>query len=310
MTGGGTSRALFRGPIEWTEERYRAVVEQTSDGICVFETQTARILETNHALQALLGYSASELASMTVYDLIAHDCQSIEDNLSRTLANGYRSIGERRYRRKDGNLVDVEVRVAVMPGEDPGLLCAVVNDITERKVLEERLRHEAAHDPLTGLANRAASLRQLDQVVAQASGDGRPVAVLFIDLDDFKKVNGTFGHHYGDMVLTAVADRLRSCVRGGDLVARIGGDEFTVLVEYLSGREEVTGLAERLTTEMWEPIPVGWTAMQLRISASIGVSMSIPSTPGGGALLRQADTAMYRSKEAGKGCWELVEMGE
>lgn len=431
-------------PARLAEERYRVVVEQTSDGVFFFDSQTKRILETNATLQRLLGYSASELAAMTIYDLIAHDRDSIEANIRRALANGHRSIGERRYRRRDGSLVDVEARVATMPGHEPELLCAVVHDVTQRKrteqrlqeserrfrqlfeqsvdavlvhdaegsvvdanhkacnslgytreeflcmsvgdyemrllskeeraereraggtlwqritsgepgtvsgvhmgehrrkdgttfpvevhvggvdysgkrmilssirditehrALEDRLRHEAAHDPLTGLANRATFLRELERATAAASRERTSVAVLFVDLDDFKEVNDTFGHHYGDLVLAAVADRLRGCLRAGDTVARIGGDEFTILVERPAGHDELTRLAERLSAELQEPFPIGATDVQTRISASIGVSVSGPALPGGEALLRQADLNMYRAKEAGKARWEFAEIG-
>lgn len=213
-------------------------------------------------------------------------------------------LGE--HQRKDGTTFPVEAHIGGVDYGGERMILSAMRDISERATLEERLRHEAAHDPLTGLANRATFLEELERAVSAASRHRAPVAILFIDLDDFKEVNDTFGHHYGDQVLAAVADRLRSCLRAADTLARMGGDEFTVLIERPAANEELTRLAERLCEEVQEPIPVGVTAAQTTLSASIGVYVGVPAAPGGEALLRRADAAMYRAKEVGKARWEFA----
>ena len=171
-------------------------------------------------------------------------------------------------------------------------------DVTERRRLEAELTHQAYHDALTGLANRA---RFRDRVVAaldRAGGSPERIAVLFLDLDDFKRVNDSFGHAEGDCLLIMVADRLVSATRGCDTVARLGGDEFAVLFTNLRDQEDAVTVADRITRAMREPISLG--GAQVTISPSVGIA-----TAGHGsssdALLRNADVAMYRAKASGKG---------
>ncbi|MCX2726794.1 PAS domain-containing protein [Thermomicrobium sp. 4228-Ro] len=168
----------------------------------------------------------------------------------------------------------------------------------------EELRHRAFHDPLTGLPNRLLFLDRLEHALARAERDGG-IAVLFVDLDDFKRINDTWGHGAGDLVLQEVAHRLARSVRAGDTVARFAGDEFTVLLEGVSDPDEVRGVAERLIATLAEPI--AFEVAAARVSVSVGAALGVGSPlPDSGTLLLAADQALYRAKRCGKCCAELV----
>jgi len=171
----------------------------------------------------------------------------------------------------------------------------------------EELRHRAFHDPLTGLPNRLLFLDRLEHALARAERDGG-IAVLFVDLDDFKRINDTWGHGAGDLVLQEVARRLARSVRAGDTVARFAGDEFTVLLEGVSDPDEVRSVAERLIAALAEPID--FELATARVSLSVGAALGIGSPlPDSGTLLLAADQALYRAKRRGKCCAELVLLG-
>ena len=178
-------------------------------------------------------------------------------------------------------------------------------------LVEERtaeLRHQALHDPLTGLPNRLLVDQKVDNFLATARSKYLPIAVFFIDLDDFKKVNDTFGHSAGDELLRAVADRLSGVVRVRDIVGRLGGDEFVVLSEGPFSQGELNAVAERLLEVLREPFLFGDASMRtLSTSASIGVAAGLRDSPE--ELLRDADTAMYRAKSSGKNCHVVFRAG-
>jgi len=174
-------------------------------------------------------------------------------------------------------------------------LVGTVHDITERKTLEEKLEHQAFHDPLTGLPNRRLLLDRLGQAVRRTRRRrGRRVAVLFMDLEDFKSINDSLGHEAGDLLLVVVAERLKRCLRPEDTLARFGGDEFVVLLEGVGGPEEAVRVVERITEGLGDPFLVD--GRELFVSASIGIALGEARTESPDDLIRNADTAMYEAK--------------
>jgi len=191
--------------------------------------------------------------------------------------------------------------------DDDGRLESVVGtiiDITERKGLEEALRHQAFHDPLTRLANRARFTDRLEHAMARATRSGTGFAVLFMDLDDFKSINDLFGHSIGDLALVEVARRLGSCLRPGDTAARFGGDEFAVLLEDLAAVEDASDVAARVLEAL--SVPLVWDRKELSLQASMGIAFGREPV-GADEILRNADVAMYAAKSHGKNRFALFE---
>jgi diguanylate cyclase (GGDEF)-like protein len=184
--------------------------------------------------------------------------------------------------------------------------------IGERQLLERRLRFQAFHDPLTRLPNRALFMDRLEQALARTerqSSTTTKVAVLFVDLDDFKEVNDSLGHQAGDRVLVAVAHRLRGCLRPTDTAARIGGDEFVVLLEQVEDAQVAVGLAERILRELREPVALEGLEMVVGVSIGIALGGGAQEVRRPGDLLRKADLALYRAKSRGKDSYEVFVPG-
>jgi diguanylate cyclase (GGDEF)-like protein/PAS domain S-box-containing protein len=177
--------------------------------------------------------------------------------------------------------------------------------VLEQQRAADQLRHAAAHDPLTGLANRAQFMQRLEDALS-LEADGPLVGVLYVDLDDFKPVNDRLGHGAGDHVLREIAKRLQSVVREGDLVARLGGDEFTVVCPGVTDQRVLQAVAERLTAAVREPIPIGDEAV--RISASVGMAVAPPGQCSIDVLLDAADSALYSVKETERGGWRAADL--
>jgi diguanylate cyclase (GGDEF)-like protein/PAS domain S-box-containing protein len=284
--------------LQESEERFRSVVERTTDGVFMADFETDTVLESNAALQNMLGYTPEELSGMTVYDFIVEERESIDQNMQRLKEEKSLFIGERRYRHKDGSLLHVEVSASVVPFKDGEASCCIIRDVTERKALEEQLRYQAFHDSLTDLPNRALFLERLGHAFAQTGRQEGAVAVLLLDLNHFKIVNDSMGHDAGNTVLVGVAKRLRASVRPGDTVGRIFGDEFAVLLGAPSGTDEAWRVAERVQERLQEPFEV--EAQEVLVSPSIGIALGDSAQDSAEEVLRRADLAMYTAKKRGK----------
>ena len=211
------------------------------------------------------------------------------------------------FRRPDGSRFDVEVRLDPIEGDARG--GAVVNfaDVTLRKAAEASVWHQANHDALTGLANRKLLREHLEQTVAQARRGGEIVALLFIDLDGFKAVNDGHGHAAGDCVLRETSRRLERGIRESDLAARLAGDEFVVILRHLAGEPYAGAVAAKLIATLGEPYRFG--TQDLVVAASIGIALYPQDADSAEELLRHADAAMYKAKEAGKRTWRYFAGG-
>jgi diguanylate cyclase (GGDEF)-like protein/PAS domain S-box-containing protein len=215
---------------------------------------------------------------------------------------------ELRQHHKDGSPIDVELATALLrtPAGEPAGMIAVAADISDRKRLEQQLRHQAFHDALTGLPNRALFGDRLGHALARIARSGGPLAVLLLDLDGFKTVNDTLGHAAGDQLLAVVAERLRATVRPADTVARLGGDEFVVLLEDAAAPGEAVTVAERLLAALGAPVALPGHNAPIPASASVGIVTTADSATAGD-LLRDADIAMYLAKGQGGGRYRLFE---
>lgn len=259
-----------------------------------------RLLKVNRALCETFGYSADELLDvgreLFYPDGAGEDRPRLEGMIS-GVTRSYRT--ERRCSRKDGGEVWVLLHVSLARDGDGEPLYFIIQaqDVTERKTLEGRLAHLAYHDALTGLPNRVLLEERMERAIARSDRNDTHLAVLYLDLDDFKRINDAWGHAAGDEVLVGVAERLRTGFRVTDTVARIGGDEFCVLLEGIGRPSEVLEMAERARALLREPLAVGRGEVSMHASTGVAVR-----PPGGvssvSRLLCEADADMYRAKKS------------
>jgi len=260
------------------------------------------------AATRVFGYDPSALAGMQVSDLQHPEDR---DRAAKFVTDAAKRPGvtgpvEWRFRQPDGSWLHAEI-LATNLLNDSTVRGIVLNtrDVSERRRLEEQLTHQAFHDPLTGLANRALFRDRVSHALALAQRQGHPITVLFLDLDDFKRVNDSLGHAEGDRLLIAAAERFQSCARAADTVSRLGGDEFAILIEHVAGSDGRPELLQRLEEAMTYPFAL--SGNQVQVSASIGVATASPGDTADD-LLRNADVAMYAAKRRGKGRSETYEL--
>ncbi|MER7006633.1 EAL domain-containing protein [Dactylosporangium sp. NPDC000555] len=286
-----------------SEARFQAIFAGAAIGMSV-STVDGQVVEVNQALCDMLGYTADELRSMAFEDFILPEDPPIAVGMFAELMEGGRDQFriEKPYVRKDGHHVWTDLVASVIHDEDgrPRWLVAMVEDITERHLLQERLRHQALHDPLTQLPNRTLFFERLNELIDTATeGDASRVGVCYLDVDGFKVINDTLGHDVGDQLLQTVARRLdRSIGVDRQLVARMGGDEFVVLVEECGGIEDVVAVAEKALDTVRAPVHVG--GHEISISASIGVVEQPLRGTSTGELMKAADTTLYWAKADGR----------
>jgi len=283
-----------------TEARFRSLVQNASDivlvvgadGVIAYHSPSAeRLLDRRDSLD---GQALLELVH-------PDDRAAVDDLVAHALASpGATPAAEWRQLWAGGEWHWVEGRAKSVPDDpDLGGLILTLRSVDERKVLEARLAQQAFHDPLTALANRVLFTDRLEHALVRARRRRRPVTVLFVDLDDFKNVNDSFGHAAGDQVLVEASRRILACVRAGDTAARLGGDEFAVLLEEGGGIDSAREIATRISAALSAAFTVA--GRQLVLRASIGIAASDEAADSASDLLRNADVAMYRAKRAGKG---------
>ncbi|MEA2725257.1 MAG: hypothetical protein QOH59_3028 [Gemmatimonadales bacterium] len=290
-------RLLAERAVRQNEARFRSLVQHSSDVIIVTRADgTVRFVSPSAT--RVFGYDPSGMLRRTVSELLHPDDRERAATFFRNAAQSPGVTGpvEWRFSQPDGSWLHAEI-LATNLLHDATVKGVVLNtrDVSERRRLEEQLTHQAFHDPLTGLANRALFRDRVSHALALAQRRGSPVTVLFLDLDDFKTVNDSLGHAEGDRLLMAAAERFLACARSADTVARLGGDEFAILIEGADGGE---GLPDRLAAAMSHPFSL--SGNQVRITASIGVA-SASTDDRADDLLRNADMAMYAAKRRGKG---------
>ena len=258
----------------------------------------ARIFYANEASCRILGYSREELTRMTILQIdTGCSAEMFVKSFAELKEVGAKTI-ETGYQRRDGSVVAVEVNHNYLEFDGREYTCCIGRDIAERKRAERELAHQALHDSLTGLPNRRLLETQLAQSLKGAHADQCAVAVAYLDLDGFKFVNDTLGHSAGDTLLKQVAARLAGCLREGDTLARVGGDEFTVIMNGLRHAEAARRCAQRLLSALQDPFAIG--GHEFWVSASFGIGLYPRDGAEATALLQNSDAAMYEAKRRGK----------
>ncbi|MCW7541509.1 EAL domain-containing protein [Aquabacterium sp. A7-Y] len=289
------ARRLAREARE-SAARLETVFDSTADGIVTLDAQ-GRVRSANHAAQRMFRVEEEHLLGCPMSDCI-------EGAFVLAAGAGVREVTGRR---SDGSSFPLDIALNELPpgGEDRWV--GILRDVSERRRIEERMRHMAHHDTLTGLPNRALLEARLGAAIVRARREQERLALLFIDLDRFKNINDSLGHHVGDRVLCEVAQRLLAAVRATDSVARMGGDEFVVLLPHPAGEAECQRVATKILQALEPPLTAG--NQELRVTPSIGGV----TYPDGGSdlasLMRHADTAMYDAKASGRNTFRLYQPG-
>jgi diguanylate cyclase (GGDEF)-like protein/PAS domain S-box-containing protein len=285
--------------------RLGRILDNSSNEIYVFDADTLQFIQTNQGAQRNLGYSMEELKALTPLDLKPEFTKQSFEALVAPLRRGEQDTITfvTTHRRKDGTLYPVEVRLHLSSTESPPAFVAIIQDITDRRKTEERLNYLAHHDALTGLPNRTQLQDRMKYAMGEADRRERMVAVMFLDLDRFKTINDTLGHDTGDALLKAVAERLASCLRPGDIVSRLGGDEFSIILANVAHVDDVTSVAQKIMGQFLPPFRIG--GRDLFTSPSIGITLYPLDEKDTASLLKDADVAMYYAKKLGGNAFQF-----
>ena len=295
-----TERWRVERQVRQSEERMRKFTEATDEAI-VFH-RDGIITDGNEALTRLTGFPLPDVVGLSIFNFISPEWRAVALDYTR---RGREDPYEVTIRHKDGHAIPVEVVGKTMPLNHADYRIVVVRDITARKQAQQREAFIALHDPLTQLPNRHFLMEQLAQVLSLARRRNGHAAVLFVNLDHFKTVNDSLGHHAGDQLLCQVAERLRQGVRDADLVARLGSDEFVVVLTDVQGAADAAAVADKLLDAMHGTFTVD--QLPLTVSPSIGIALFPEHAATADALLRCADAAMHHAKDNGRGHRQLYD---
>ncbi len=290
------------------EEKLRLnaqVLENTAEGIMIMDTEF-RILEINKAFCSITGYGRDEVLGESVMSLHSGPQENgFYEGIWDTVRNRGSWRGEIWDRKKNGEVYPKWLSVSAVADErgEINRFVALFSDITPMKKTEEQLYYLAHYDPLTGLANRRQFQDLLVRSLKSARRKNETLAVMFIDLDSFKEVNDNLGHRAGDQVLQEIARRIQRSVRETDTVARMGGDEFTVILSHLADSENVSPIARKIIQRIQEPVALD--EHEVRVTSSIGISVMTDESGDPDSLIQNADLAMYRAKAGGRNSFQF-----
>ena len=305
-----TNLKRIKGELETSQNQLNAIIRHAMDGIVTI-SETGEIEGFNPAAEEIFGYTQEEVAGKPVTMLLSPEMQKQYcDKLQHYLHSGHRgSVGIRGQEvvaiRKNGELFPMELSASEMELKEQRFFVAIVRDVTERKLVEHRIKHMAHHDHLTGLPNRSLFIDQLEHAIKLAKRRNHKTAVLFLDLDGFKQINDTLGHEAGDQLLKEVAARLKIVIRESDVAARMGGDEFTFVLNDIGTHENAAAVAQKIIDILSDKFHL--KGHESQIGGSIGVALHPDDAADHEALLRKADEAMYVAKKSGKNTYRLCQ---
>lgn len=297
-----TAYKTVENALKAREKSFNNIIEYAPIGMAIVSLD-GRFTRVNQALCNIVGYSNEELIQLTFQEItFPEDLEADLDHVGQLIADKINTYQmEKRYICKDKKTVWVQLSVSISRDEDhtPQYLIAQIEDITERKYRHEETQQYAYHDALTNLPNRRMLLNRLHQSLLNVERFNRSMALLFLDLDHFKRINDSLGHDIGDLLLKEVASRLLNCVRSIDTVSRQGGDEFVIILSEISQTRDAQLVAEKIIESFKQPILANGHAIM--ITTSIGIAVSSHTMPiKADILMKHADTAMYEAKGAGR----------
>jgi diguanylate cyclase (GGDEF)-like protein/PAS domain S-box-containing protein len=292
------------------ETRFQALIEHSSDAIALLSSDGS-VLYASPSTARILGHRSEDIIGSRWFDhLHAEDAAAASDFFEAILAGpGRPGTFEARIASRGGPWRWIEITMTNLLAE-PSVDAVVVNyrDVTERRRAVDELEYRAFHDSLTGLPNRALFLDRLGQAIALARREGKKLAVMFIDLDDLKRVNDTLGHSAGDALIRGVTERLRACVREADTLARVGGDEFTLLIPEVADESDAVTVATKTLASVAEPFAIH--GQEVAVTTSIGIGFYPRDGSDAEALMACADKALYRAKRTGKNRYRFSSLFE
>ena len=297
-----TERELAEEILRESEEKFRLLAENAQDLIYLYRlSPTSGFQYVSPSATTISGYRPEEYYAdpELLFKLVHEDDRHLVERFWRSPEAYVEGFPAQRWIRKDGGVIWTEQRNKLIHDREGNLVAVegIVRDVTDRKRMEEHLEYQAYHDPLTDLPNRSLIIDRLTHALARANRRGSHVAILFMDLNDFKVINDSLGHEAGDHLLVALADRLQGCLRLEDTLARLGGDEFVILLEDTSNLSDATRICERILEELRRPFMLD--EREVFVTPSIGIALDTPGQESPEELLRNADTAMYQAKEKG-----------
>lgn len=279
--------------IRESEERFRAMFNKHTAVMLLVDPETGMVFSANEAAQAFYGYTPAAFRKIHITEIN----QSLKDeraDIFSDINNHVKNIYYFKHQLANGEIRDVEVHASPIPFGKKQMIFSVIHDVTERKKAEDHITYLAYHDSLTGLANRKHFYERLSQELERAKRKEEIFAVLYIDLDDFKLVNDTYGHETGDYLLCEVGKRIKSCLRESDLISRIGGDEFILLILDIAGLEDAQAVGDKISEAL--EFPIEKDGVEFIIGASIGISLYPDDGESLNSLINKSDGEMYLKK--------------
>ena len=298
-----SKRYALLAELRAARAQFETLFEQLPEGVLLFDENLAVIMHNREAAR-LLEYSSKETLQLRVFDIEAMDDQAAIVARREKLQQTGRDDFESRYRTRSGRLLEVDVSVQVVQLPDGRIAFQTLfRDITEQKQAALQIEHLAYHDQLTGLPNRRLLHDRLSHAISSAVRRDAQLAVIYLDLDHFKDVNDSLGHGTGDALLQVVAERLLGCIRADDTLARMGGDEFVLMLNDLNDADSASTAAEKIMHELSRPVCIGGD--ELRITPSLGISMCPQDGRDADDLLKYADAALYQAKQQGRATYRF-----
>lgn len=294
--------------LEKSQSQLQAIISNAMDGIITIN-EAGEILGFNPAAEQIFGYAQADVMGKNLKMLMPEPARSEHDGY----LHRYVQTGEARILgvtgrevvavRKNGEQFPMELSASEMVLAGQRYFVGIVRDITERKLAEEKIAHLAHYDYLTDLPNRALLLQSLEHGLALAKRNSFKTAILFLDLDGFKKVNDTLGHDAGDMLLRGVSKRLKETIRASDTVARVGGDEFIFILNEIGTDENAALMANKIIAALGEPFEL--KGQHCKVGGSIGIAIYPDASTDSDTLIKLADNAMYLAKQSGKNTYRF-----
>lgn len=303
-----TNLKQIKGELEKSQNHLQAIIHNAMDGIITIDENGA-VLGFNPAAEQIFGYTQQEMLGQNLNVLMPQAMRNEHDGY----LQHYKQTGESKIigmrgrevkaTRKNGEQFPMELSASEMTLGSQRYFVGIVRDITERKRAEDKIAHLAHFDYLTDLPNRSMLLDNLEHAISHAKRNQQKLAVLFLDLDGFKRVNDTLGHDAGDMLLQVVSKRLKKSIRGSDSVARVGGDEFIFVLNEIGSGENAAIAAQKIVNTLAKPFEL--KGQQCQVGGSIGIAIYPDSAQIPKILVKQADDAMYLAKQSGKNTYRF-----